>query len=306
MSELIISRVHGGVGLIELNRPRAINSLNLEMVAAMTAVLQDWSQDQSVQAVELSGAGDRGFSAGADVKALASALTSGLDWVGALASQYGLNTLVAQFPKPVTAHMTGLVMGGGLGLAASASRRIVYRSTTLAMPETKIGFFPDAGVMYQLSRAGGVGTHLALTGGTFGGGDALRMNLADEASERRVPALLSDSAGEWIDECYASDDPVEIVTALENHAHPDARTAGRDIRARSPFSIHVTLRALRAAAALDHTQVLAQDLRLAERMIPVDFAEGVRALLIDKDHAPKWRHTKIEDVTARVIDELFN
>lgn len=306
MSELIISRVDGGVGLIELNRPRAINSLNLEMVAAMTAVLQGWSQDQSVLAVELSGAGDRGFSAGADVKALASALTSGLDWVGALASQYGLNTMVAQFPKPVTAHMTGLVLGGGLGLAASASRRIVYRSTTLAMPETKIGFFPDAGVMFQLSRAGGVGTHLALTGSTFGGGDALRMNLADEAAEGPLPALLSDSAGEWIDECYAGDDPVEIVTALENHAHPDARVAAQEIRARSPFSIHVTLRALRAAAGLDHTQVLAQDLRLAERMIPVDFAEGVRALLIDKDHAPRWRHTKIEDVPARAIDEVFN
>lgn len=306
MSELIISRVDAGVGSIKLNRPRAINSLNPEMVQAVTEVLHNWAQDGSVRSVEFSGAGERGFSAGADVKELASALASGQDWVAALKLQYALNTLIAQFPKPVTAHMTGLTMGGGLGLAASASRRIVYRGTTLAMPETKIGFFPDAGVMFQLSRAGSVGTHLALTGSSFGGGTALAMNLADESFDGPLPDSLHGSAAEWIDACYAGDDPAEIISALENHPHPDARAAARDLRARSPYAIWIALRALRAADVLDHTQVLAQDLWLAERMVPVDFAEGVRALLIDKDNAPRWRHARIEDVPAREVDEAFS
>lgn len=306
MSELIITRVDGaGVGHLELNRPRVINSLNLEMLHAVSDALRSWMTDDTIASVELTGAGDRGFCAGADVRELAQLVTDGRDWLEFLRVEYELDALVAQFPKPVTAHMRGVTMGGGLGLATVASRRIVDQSTYLAMPETKIGFFPDAGVMFRLARAGGVGTHVALTSAPFSGGDALRMGLADEAPDASLPAPLMDAANDWINDCYASDDPVEVVTALESHHHPDAHTAARELRARSPFAVHVALRALRSAATLSHTDVLRQDLRLAESMVPVDFVEGVRALLIDKDHTPEWRHARIEDVPTSLVDEVF-
>ena len=305
MSELIVFRVDAGVGHIELNRPRVINSLNFEMLRAATEVLEAWRDDDTVSSVELTGAGERGFCAGADVREMAGLVSEGGDWLGFLRCEYELDAFVAQYPKPFTARMRGITMGGGLGLAAAASHRIVERSTYMAMPETKIGLFPDAGVMFQLSRAGGVGTHVALTSAPFSGGDALRMGLADESSDGPLPAPLMDAAGDWIDDCYASDDPAEIVGALENHSHPDAHTAARELRARSPFSVHVALRALRRAASMDHAAVLAQDLRVAEKMVPVDFSEGVRALLIDKDNTPEWRHARIEDVPPAAVDAVF-
>lgn len=305
MSELIVSRVVDGVGQLELNRPRVINSLNLEMLQAATDVLQGWRGDDAVRTVELSGAGERGFCAGADVRELADLVAAGADWLGFLRVEYDLDALVAQFPKPVTVRMRGITMGGGLGLAAPASHRIVEQSTYMAMPETKIGFFPDAGVMHHLSRAGAVGTHVALTSAPFSGGDALRMGLADQSADGPLTSPLVDAAGDWINECYTGDDPSEIIHALENHPHPDAHTAARELRSRSPFAVHVALRALRSAASLDHGAVLAQDLRLAERMVPVDFVEGVRALLVDKDNTPEWRHGRIENVPPTLVDEVF-
>lgn len=305
MSELIVARIDAGVGRLELNRPRVINSLNREMIHGAIAALLHWKDDEEVRSVELTGAGDRGFCAGADVREMAGLVTSNDGWLQFLGAEYELDRLVANYPKPITAHMRGITMGGGLGLTSAASRRIVDRSTHMAMPETKIGLFPDAGVMFQLSRAGAVGTHIALTSAPFGGGDALIIGLADESSEGALPAPLIDAAEDWINECYNSDDPVEIARALEAHQHPDARIAARELRARSPFSIHVALRALRKAATLDHDGVLDQDLRLAERMVPVDFVEGVRALLIDKDNMPEWRHASIEDVPAGAVEEVF-
>ncbi|MGV8846345.1 enoyl-CoA hydratase/isomerase family protein [Tessaracoccus sp.] len=305
MSELISSHVDDGVGHLELNRPRVINSLNLEMLGAVTDVLERWRSDDAIHTVELSGAGPRGFCAGADVRELSTLLLAGGDWLGFLRLEYRLDALVAHYPKPVTAWMHGITMGGGLGLVAPASRRVVRQSTYMAMPETKIGFFPDAGVMFHLSRAGAVGTHVALTSAPFSGGDALLMGLADESSDGPLPAPLMDAAGDWIDECYAGDDPIQIIRSLEKHTHPDAHTAARELRARSPFAVHVALRALRQAEHLDLDGVLGQDLRLAERMVPVDFTEGVRALLIDKDNTPEWRHARIEDVPPAAVDSIF-
>lgn len=305
MSELILTSVDAGVGHLELNRPRVINSLNHEMIHACLEVLHGWENDTAVTSVELSGAGDRGFCAGADVREMAGLVTTNGGWLEFLAAEYELDALVKTYRKPVTAHMSGITMGGGLGFSSAASRRVVNRMTHLAMPETKIGLFPDAGVMFQLSRAGAVGTHIALTSAPFGGGDALVLGLADESSDGPLAAPLIDAAGDWIDECYCGDSPVSIAHSLENHSHPDARIAARELRARSPFAVHVAFRALQSAATLDHAGVLAQDIKLAERMVPVDFVEGVRALLVDKDNTPEWRHARLEDVPTAMVDEVF-
>ena len=306
MSDHLITEVVDGIGQITLNRPQAINALDGDMMTAMYDTLVAWRLDDAVTAIELGGEGERGFCAGADVRALAGVVRDGGPWLQYLETEYALDMLIAEYPKPVTSHMHGVSMGGGLGIAAHADRRIVYASTVMAMPETKIGFFPDAGIMHQLSRAGAVGRHLALTSSTFTGGDALLLNLADESADGDLPAPLFDDSATWIQECYASDDPVEIVRALESHPDEAARQAGRDLRARSPFAVHVALRALIRAQRLTLSEVLNQDLHLAESVIPAgDFEEGVRALLIDKDNAPTWRHASIEDVPREDVDRVF-
>lgn len=305
MTELIRSEIIDGVGHLTLCRPRAINAINLEMLEAIYESLQNWLHKKTITAIELRGEGERGFCAGADVRELRQQLLDDGPWLQFLELEYAVDMMLATSPAPVTAQMHGITMGGGLGLTGHATRRIVGQSSTLAMPETKIGFFPDCAIMYQLSRAGAVGTHLALTSRTFTGGDALRLNIADDSSDGELPAPLFSPEAQWIEECYQSDDAVEIVRRLEEHEHPDASAAATEIRAHSPFAVHVALRGLRRAADLRLSEVFGQDLRLAERMIPIDFAEGVRALLVDKDNRPQWRWQRLEDVPESAVDEVF-
>ena len=221
MTDLLVTTLDDGVATLTLNRPNAINSLNLEMLQAASEILTSWAHDDSVREVVLRGEGTRGFSAGADVRELSQAVSDNESWLRFLEVEYLLDLIVAQFPKHITAHLNGITMGGGLGLTVNADRRIVDSSTLMAMPETKIGFFPDAGVMYWLARAGALGTHMALTSGTIGGGDALRINLAGESADGDLPAPLSEAA--WVQECYTGDDPVEIAHRLEEHPDPAAR-----------------------------------------------------------------------------------
>ncbi|MDO5677533.1 MAG: enoyl-CoA hydratase/isomerase family protein [Propionibacteriaceae bacterium] len=304
MSDNILIDVTDGIARITLNRPEAINALTHDMLSDMYEALAAWRDDDDVTAVELAGNGERGFCAGADVRALAKVLAEGGNYLGFLETEYALDMIIANYPKPVTSLMRGITMGGGLGLGAHADRRIVYADTVMAMPETKIGFFPDVGIMTQLSRAGAVGKHIALTSATFSGGDALLLNLADESADGPLPAPLFEAT--WIQECYASDDPVEIARALEGHPDEAAQQAGRDLRARSPFAVHVALRALKRAEKLQLSEVLNQDLRLAERMMEVDFVEGVRALLVDKDNNPRWRWKTLEEVPTEEVDAVFS
>ena len=306
MSELILTDVTDGIARITLNRPQVINALDEPMMLAMYTSLSALVKDDDVTAVEIVAAGDRGFCAGADVRSLASVVRSGGPWLHFLETEYALDMMIANYPKPITTHMRGITMGGGLGLGAHADRRIVYSDTVMAMPETKIGIIPDVGIMHQLSRAGAVGRHIALTSARFNGGDALLLNLADESGDGVLEAPLFDPSQTWMEECYASDDAVEIVRALESHPDERARAAGAELRARSPFAVHVTLRALIRAQRLNLGEVLDQDLRLAETVIPNgDFVEGVRALLDDKDNSPKWRWATLEEVPMEAVDAAF-
>ncbi|MFV0429561.1 MAG: enoyl-CoA hydratase/isomerase family protein [Arachnia sp.] len=302
MTELLTDVV-GGVGQLTLNRPRAINALTLEMMRAATTTLELWAGDQAVNAVEIRGAGDRGLCSGADVRAMAAQVTAGDQWLAFLAAEYSLDQVIAHYPKPVTAYMRGVCMGGGIGISAHASRRIVDETTVCAMPETKIGWCPDVGTMGLLARGGAVGRHVALTSATFAGGDAIRLGFADEPANGPLNAALSESA--WITECYAPDDAIEIAHRLETSPSPEARVAARELRARSPLGVLVAMRLLLRSADLSLSEVFEQDLRVAQRLLPLgDFAEGVRALLIDKDNTPEWRYARLEDVPPSLIDDL--
>lgn len=294
-----------GTGRVILDRPRAINALTYDMLAQAFEVMTDWLRHKKVSAIEILGEGERGFCAGADVRALREQIVDGGPWLRFLELEYALDMMIADAPVPVTGQMRGVTMGGGLGLTGHASRRVVYADSVLAMPETKIGLFPDCAMLYHLSRAGAVGTHLALTSSNFTGGDAIKLGIADESADGELPAPLFEPESAWIEECYVGDDVVEIVGRLERHESRAAQQAAADIRARSPFAVLVTMRALRRAEKLQLSEVFGQDLKLAERMIPVDFVEGVRALLVDKDNAPKWRWARIEDVPADAVDEVF-
>lgn len=303
-SDEILFETADGAGLVTLNRPRAINALTWDMCDRLHEQLAAWASDDAVERVEIRGAGERGLCSGADVRAIRRLIVEGEPFLGFFDSEYAMNSLTAGYPKPYVAHMSGIVMGGGLGVSAHGSRRIVDATSCLAMPETIIGFTPDVGIAHYLGRAGALGLHVALTGESVGAGDALALGLADEyAGEGAPEAPLTRAA--WIAECYVGD-PVEIVGRLAQHADPDARSAAKTIRQRCPMSVAITWEAVRRAASMSVDAALAQDRRLAASMlVRPDFAEGVRAQLVDKDYAPSWRPGRLEDVTRDDVLALF-
>jgi enoyl-CoA hydratase len=329
--EVLFAR-QGRLGRIRLNRPRAINALTHPMVRSVLAQLRDWAEDDAITAVSIEGSGDRGLCAGGDVRAIRQSVLTGTgDPLAFWADEYALNAAIHHYPKPYVAFMDGVVMGGGVGISAYGSLRLVTERSRVAMPETAIGFFPDVGALHLLSRAPGeLGTHLALTGTTVGGADAVVLGLADALVDRAdLPAIrarLAEGAGPdvvdairregdaqlpghraWIDDCYAGDDPVLVLKALQANASPAAGKAAALLAQRSPMSVAVTLEALRRASGMTTLeQVLAQDLVLgASLMGSSDFLEGVRAVLVDRDHAPRWRHASLEQVRRDEVEDAF-
>ena len=300
--------VRDGVGEVELTRPGSINALTSDMLLQIQLVLSAWVSDREVREVRITGEGRRGFCSGADVRALRELVVSDPDRAARFFErEYAVNLLIAEYPKPVRAHLRGVTMGGGLGLAEHASRRVADPDLRWAMPETAIGFFPDVGVLYELSRLPGeVGTYLALTGVTVDAASARWAGLVDEVTgpPPRTPAHCALSASRWwIDECFSGDDAALIVHRLETHWFESARAAGALLRNRSPLAVAITLEAIRRAARLHSVrEVLAQDLALARNLLwESDFVEGVRAQLVDKDRAPTWWHARIEDVPRALV-----
>lgn len=306
-AELLVD-VSDGVGRIRLNRPRQLNALTLSMMQSLARVLDDFAADERVTSVELTGAGERGLCAGADVRALRERALGGGDVREFFEAEYAIDLAVAAFPKPYRALMTGITMGGGLGLSAHGSVRVVDATSRLAMPETQIGLFPDVFMTPLLARMPGeVGTHLALAGASVNAADAIRLGLADQASGP-VPEPDPGLAGDWIAECYAGDDAATILQRLESHPDPTAREAGAELRRRSPLSVAVTLEALRRASAITALpDLLPQELALAVRLASgPDFAEGVRAQLVDRDRDPHWSHARVEEVSRAEVLAYFD
>ncbi len=328
LSPDVLARREGRVGHLTLNRPAAFNALTLRMVRDIEAALDAWGADPQVAALLLDGAGDRAFCAGGDIRALYEAARMGDDasMSDFFREEYRLNGRIARFPKPIVAVMDGITMGGGIGLGAHASHRVVTERSVLAMPEVKIGFAPDVGGTYLLSHAPGeLGLHLALTGGRLAAADALlcgladvyvpsdrlhdlRVGLAQCSNADEVGACLDvlatspgsgqlAAARDWIDRCYAFDSVEEILDALQQAPEPAARAAAAEIAGNAPTSLKVTLQALRAARQLGLEACLEREFRVSRSITrQPDFVEGVRAAVVDKDRNPRWQPSRLSEV----------
>ncbi|MCV7191982.1 enoyl-CoA hydratase/isomerase family protein [Mycolicibacterium brumae] len=333
MTDDLLTRVDNGVGIATLNRPKALNSLNQPMVDALGEVLAGWASDDEIRAVVLDGAGERGLCAGGDVVAIReSALRDGVAAAKFWFDEYRLNAAIGGYPKPYVSLMDGIVMGGGVGVGAHGNVRVVTDTTKMAMPEVGIGFIPDVGGTYLLSRApGGLGLHAGLTGSVFTGADAIALGFADHyVPHQRLtdftaeivaadvhtalsryavtpPASALAAAREWIDECYAAGSVTEIIAALRGHDAPGAQQAADVIETRSPIALSVTLEAVRRAAGLGSlAEVLVQEYRVScASLRSHDLVEGIRAQLVDKDRNPKWSPATLAEVTPDAVSAYF-
>jgi enoyl-CoA hydratase len=336
-AEVLGSR-DGALAHIRLNRPRALNSLTLNMVRAMTAALDAFACDVEVGVVLLDGAGERGLCAGGDIRAI---YESGRRRDGLaeqfLREEYALNARIASYLKPYVAIMDGLAMGGGVGVSGHGSHRVVTERTRLAMPETSIGFFPDVGATWLLPRAPGeVGTYLGLTGEAIGPDDAIYARLADavvasadlpalrealaelgpsatsaEVSQTlrdlsRTPAASTlESHRATIDRVMAYDEVSKICAALEAEGSEFADKTLRTLEAASPTGLKLTLRLLRLGrSSRSLEECLIREYRAACRALRGhDFYEGIRAAVIDKDKRPRWSPARLEDVSDDLVRE---
>ena len=333
MSEAeVITRLEGSVGRITLNRPRALHALNLGMCEAMTGAMLAWRDDPAVMSVLVDHAGERGFCAGGDIRMIAeSGATDASEARAFFLAEYRLNHLMFEYPKPITAIVDGIVMGGGVGISEPADVRIATERTTYAMPETGIGLFPDVGGGWFLPRLPGeTGTWLALTGARLKAADTVALGIhthfvASGSLEALKADLLSggpdavtDHAGypgaaplsshrEAIDRLFAFETVEAIFAALEAEGSDWALAQLATLRTKSPQSLKVTLRQLRAGRAVKtFAEVMAMEYRLGGRVVRThDFQEGVRAVIVDKDNAPKWSPATLEGVTDADLDALF-
>lgn len=353
-SDEVSTYLANGIGFIELERPKALNALSTGMIRAMHAALEQWREDPDVLAVVVRSQHPRAFCAGGDVRFLYESAQRGEHQAREdfFIEEYRLNHAIFTYPKPYIALMNGVVMGGGMGISQGAHRtgglRVVTNSTRMAMPETRIGLFPDVGSSWFLARTpGALGRYLAVTGETIGAAEALYAGLADAyIDDAALPALVDTlrrepfergadvvacveretrahqvapdpdasplaNARALIDRHFSLPDVAQILASLE--ATRDAGDEAADwadqtiavLRERSPLSMAVSLAVVTRAEG-SMADVLRTDLDLTRSSFLVgDTIEGIRARIIDKDNAPRWRFAKIEDVSADEVEKMF-
>jgi enoyl-CoA hydratase len=349
----------GHLGLITLNRPKALNALSLAMVRELNHVLQQWQDDEQVRAVVVRGSNKEGpfgaFCAGGDIRYFHQAALSGdVTLEDFFTEEYSLNHLIQNYPKPYIALMDGIVMGGGMGISQGAALRVVTERTKMAMPETHIGLFPDVGGGYFLGRCTGpacpkhIGEYLALTSYVLRGGESLHVGLADVCMDSSALPALWDAlcqqdwvSGEalvdWLraqsktttEQALATmpawqNAPIDQVFGLATVADMEQALQGADewsahtlkaLHHQSPLMLCVTLEQVRRGRHM----TLSEDLRmerdlvrhcfqtdhLSRRGVSSETVEGIRALAVDKDHAPKWQPARIADVTSEMVLPFF-
>mgnify|MGYP003112909790 CR=1 FL=1 len=330
----VLIRVEGWAGRITLNRPKALNALNWEMARAIEAALREWAVDDAVALVIIDAAGERAFCAGGDIAELYQRGRAGEFAYGQRfwAEEYRLNRLIAHYDKPYVAVMDGIVMGGGVGLAAHGGHRIVTERSMVAMPECGIGLVPDVGGSLILATAPGrLGEYLGTTGFRMGPADAILAGFADVyvPSERLAdlvarlvetgdPAVIDAFAemppeGELagrrgaIDALFGASSAAAIVAGLEADGGEFAETTLKTLRRGSPISVAATLAILRAVRD-DPTieNALIREYRFTFRSQQEgDFLEGIRAAVIDKDRQPQWSVARIEDLPQERVDAML-
>jgi enoyl-CoA hydratase len=333
----VILDVRNGLGRIMLNRPKALNSLTLEMIHAIAPQLAAWASDDAVGAVLIEGAGIRAFCAGGDIRALYDSRGGdfGPTFYG---TEYRLNVAIASFAKPYIALIDGVTMGGGVGLSVHGSHRIATERTRFAMPETGIGFFPDVGGGWFLARCpGATGMYLALTGFRMSAADCIyvgvcdahipsnrldafieELGASDDKSVAGIDAVIADFAEdsgnpslaehrEAIDRAFAGDSVEAIVATLEADDSDWARDTRNSLATKSPTSLKVTHRLLREGARMTRFEEhMAMEFRLACHFYAGnDLFEGIRAVIVDKDNAPKWRPAELSAVGDADVAAYF-
>ncbi|WP_022727288.1 enoyl-CoA hydratase/isomerase family protein [Fodinicurvata sediminis] len=340
----ILFEQQGRIGMVTLDRPKALNALTLGMIEALHAKLEEWREDSVVQAVVIRGTGPKAFCAGGDVRAVYDAGREGSDLTQRFFHQeYSLNRTIKHYPKPFVALLDGITMGGGMGVSIHGRYRIATEKTLMAMPETAIGFFPDVGGSYFLSRLQEpVGLYLALTGARLDAADALHTELATHyiPSDRLEEVVHQLSALDIVeDEPWTWDAQVAEVLVRHSDVPGDSTLAGdhREIerhfgqesvgavmdslrednsdwanehfdtlQKRSPTSLIISFEELRRAANLDFDSCMRMEYRMSQAcMAGHDFYEGIRAVLVDKDHAPKWVPADLTEVTQEMVQAHF-
>lgn len=331
----ILFERRGSAGVVTLNRPKALNAITHQMVRALAAQLDAWARDNAVTRVLVTANGDRAFSAGGDIRALYDLITAGRqnEALSFFREEYILNTAIKRYPKPYVSLIDGIVMGGGVGISIHGSHRVAGERYAFAMPEVGIGFFPDVGGTYALPRlAGEIGTYLALTGDRLKAADAVLSGAATHhVKSHRFPALLEALCGSdpvnailadfmeqvgpgevmprrrAIDRTFSWDSVGAILAALEreaqksaDHSEWSAKTA-QTIRTKSPTSLVLALAQMRYGRVHSFEACMAAEFRIVSRIVyGSEMVEGVRAVIVDKDNAPRWS----PDSLAAVPDDL--
>jgi enoyl-CoA hydratase len=338
LSDILFER-RGAAGVVTLNRPQALNAVTHEMVLALARMLAQWRDDPAVTRVVIAAAGERAFSAGGDIRALYDQGRAGRqeEALRFWRDEYPLNALIKHYPKPYVALIDGIVMGGGFGVSMHGSHRVAGDRFRFAMPEVGIGFFPDVGATYLLPRLPGeIGTYIALTGERLSGDEAVAAGVATHrvpsarfgdllaalTSRDPVDAVVTQFAvtpGEApivarapsIGRLFAHDRVEDILAALEAEADDGenpvwARATAATIRGKSPMSLKIALKQMRLGASLTFAAAMRTEFRIVSRIVRGhDFYEGVRAVIIDKDNAPRWQPAELAAVGEADVERHF-
>jgi enoyl-CoA hydratase len=331
-AEVLFER-RGALGLITLNRPKALNALTHGMCVQMKAELDQWAKDEAIKSVAVKGSGDRAFCAGGDIRALYESGKAGTPYaLEFYRDEYILNAAIKHYPKPYVALIQGINMGGGVGVSVNGSHRIAGEGMVFAMPETGIGLFPDVGGSHFLPRCPGeIGMFLGLTGMRLKTADSLYAGIATDFVpvsrwETLLEALSDGTAPDTaiaglregvpdtlllqhrpaIDRIFAAASVEEILASLDAEHEDWTDDIAKTIRTKSPTSLKVTYRQIREGKKLDFDDCMKMEYRMVNRIVAGhDFYEGVRAVIIDKDNAPKWQPAELSGVSQADVDAYF-